>query len=263
MTISVGVATDIAGEGEAAALMRDANAALVLAKSRGRNRCELAGGSDLESVLAERPADGEALVRLAESCDMRDAGTGRHSQLVARYAEAVAVRLGLEGARVEEIRLAGVVHDIGKLGVAPAILHKPDKLTDAEWQEIRRHPGLGERMLEHAGLERISAWVGAHHERIDGGGYPLGVGGPDIPIEARILAVADAFEAMTNARPYRPARRTSEALAELRRCAGTQFDAEVVEALADVVADSPPAWVTTIGPEVAPDRRSLPRTRAI
>jgi diguanylate cyclase (GGDEF)-like protein len=268
LTVSIGVATDATLPAEAAALLRAANAALVLAKGRGRDRCELAGGTDLESVLAAaRPgpeaADPEALVRLAESCDMRDAGTGRHSQLVARYAEAIAARLGLERARVEEIRLAGVVHDIGKLGVAPAILHKPERLTEGEWEEIRRHPGLGERMLEHAGLERISAWVGTHHERIDGGGYPLGLAGPDIPLEARILAVADAFEAMTNARPYRPARRTHEALAELRRCAGTQFDEQVVEALADVVAESPPAWVTTVGPE-PPDRRALPReTRAL
>jgi diguanylate cyclase (GGDEF)-like protein len=253
LTVSVGVATDATAEADANILMRDANAALVLAKGRGRNRCELAGGSDLDAVLAARrpgveaTPDGEALVRLAATCDMRDAGTGRHSQLVARYAEATAARLGLEPTRVEEIRLAGVLHDVGKLGISPDVLHKPEKLTGREWEEIRRHPELGERMLAHAGLERISAWVGAHHERIDGRGYPLGLAGPDIPLEARILAVADAFEAMTNARPYRPTRTLPDALAELRRCAGTQFDDAVVEALAAVVDDDDQTgWVTTI-----------------
>jgi diguanylate cyclase (GGDEF)-like protein len=253
LTVSIGVATDAVAPADATALMRAANAALVLAKSRGRNRCELAAGSDLETVLADRgaDADGDALVRLAESCDMRDAGTGRHSQLVARYAEATAARLGLAPERVEEIRLAGVVHDVGKLGIAPALLHKPDKLTEAEWEQIRRHPGLGESMLAHAGMERIAGWVGAHHERIDGRGYPCGLVGAAIPLEARILAVADAFEAMTNARPYRPARSLSDAVAELRRCAGTQFDRDVVEALAAVVDESAPEWVLAYSSETS------------
>jgi HD-GYP domain-containing protein (c-di-GMP phosphodiesterase class II) len=123
-----------------------------------------------------------------------------------------------------------VLHDLGKLGIADAILHKPGALDDLEWKEIRRHPEIGARILEHAGLSDIAGWVRAHHERIDGRGYPTGIAGEDIPIEARILAVADAYEAMVADRPYRAGMPASEAREELTRCAGTQFDQAVVDA---------------------------------
>ena len=139
---------------------------------------------------------------LAETLDMRDVGTARHSQTVGRYAEEIARGLGLPEPHVERIRAAGVLHDIGKLGVADAVLKKPGKLTDEEWVEMRRHPELGARILDHANLRDISAWVLAHHERIDGRGYPHGLPGDVIPLEARILAVADAYEAMTADRAY-------------------------------------------------------------
>ena len=142
---------------------------------------------------------------LAETLDMRDVGTARHSQTVGRYAEEIARALGLPEAHVERIRAAGVLHDIGKLGVADAVLKKPGALTDEEWAEMRRHPELGARILDHANLRDISAWVLAHHERIDGRGYPHGLAGDVIPLEARILAVADAYEAMTADRAYRAA----------------------------------------------------------
>jgi HD-GYP domain-containing protein (c-di-GMP phosphodiesterase class II) len=123
-----------------------------------------------------------------------------------------------------------VLHDLGKLGIADAILHKPGPLDEAEWREMRRHPEVGARILEHAGMRDIAVWVKAHHERIDGRGYPDGLTGAEISLEARILAVADAYEAMVADRPYRAGMTSDLACAELLRCAGSQFDPDVVGA---------------------------------
>jgi diguanylate cyclase (GGDEF)-like protein len=171
-----------------------------------------------------------AAMLLAETLDLRDAGTAEHSRTVGRFARDTAAALGLSQARVDRLQAAGVLHDLGKLGIADAILHKPGALTDAEWDEMTRHPEIGARILEHAGLRDIAAWVLAHHERLDGRGYPAGLAADEIPLEARILAVADAYEAMIADRPYRPGMPPEEARAELERCAGTQFDPTVVEA---------------------------------
>jgi HD-GYP domain-containing protein (c-di-GMP phosphodiesterase class II) len=143
------------------------------------------------------------------------------------------------------VRAAGILHDIGKLGIADAILHKPGRLDDQEWAEIERHPELGSRILEHANLRDIAAWVLHHHERVDGTGYPRALAGDEIPLEARILAVADAYEAMTSDRPYRAALPLAVAREELRRGAGRQFDGEVVSAIERVLDRS--AFVATIG----------------
>jgi HD-GYP domain-containing protein (c-di-GMP phosphodiesterase class II) len=136
---------------------------------------------------------------------------------------------------VERVRVAGVLHDIGKLGISDAVLLKTGSLEAAEWAEIRRHPELGARILEHANLRDVASWVLAHHERVDGGGYPHGLAGDEIPLEGRILAVADAYEAMTADRPYRRALPKAEARAELLRGAGAQFDSRVVEAFLRVL----------------------------
>ena len=171
-----------------------------------------------------------AAMLLAETLDLRDAGTAEHSRTVGQFARDTAAALGLAAARVDRLQAAGVLHDLGKLGIADAILHKPGALTDAEWTEMTRHPEIGARILEHAGLRDIAAWVLAHHERLDGRGYPGGLAADEIPIEARILAVADAYEAMIADRPYRRGMPAEAARAELERCAGTQFDPTVVEA---------------------------------
>jgi putative nucleotidyltransferase with HDIG domain len=172
---------------------------------------------------------------LAETLDLRDVSTARHSHTVGRYAEEIARAIGLPGDRVERIRAAGVLHDIGKLGVADAVLQKPGPLNDDEWADMRRHPELGARILDHANLRDISGWVLAHHERLDGRGYPHGLAGEAIPLEARILAVADGYEAMTADRPYRAGLGHDAARDELRACSGTQFDALVVDAFMDVL----------------------------
>jgi diguanylate cyclase (GGDEF)-like protein/putative nucleotidyltransferase with HDIG domain len=232
VTVSIGIATAAPGD-SAAELVRAANRALFAAKRLGRDRVVVHDAEALAvlGALAEQTEDQlAAAILLAETLDLRDAGTARHSQTVGRYAERVARELGLPPDRVERIRVAGVLHDIGKLGIADAILQKPGKLTEAEWTEIRRHPELGARILDHANLRDVATWVRGHHERVDGAGYPDRLAGDRIPLESRILAVADTYEAMTADRPYRKAMDPAAARAELERCAGTQFDRDVVAA---------------------------------
>jgi diguanylate cyclase (GGDEF)-like protein len=183
-------------------------------------------------ITAEDPHERRlgVMLLLAEALDMRDPSTAQHSHTVGRYARDVALALGLAPDRVERIHAAGVVHDLGKLGIADEILRKEGALTEDEWRQMRRHPAIGAQILEHAGMGDIAKWVGAHHERLDGKGYPASLSGPQIPLEARILAVADAYEAMVADRPYRAGMSDADARAELLRCAGTQFDPEVVAA---------------------------------
>jgi HD-GYP domain-containing protein (c-di-GMP phosphodiesterase class II) len=172
---------------------------------------------------------------LTEALDLRDPSTGRHSRTVGEYAREIALRLELAPERVERIHAAGVLHDLGKLGIADAILYKPGALTDTEWEEIKRHPEIGARILLHAGLTDIAQWVRAHHERVDGHGYPDRLSAEEIPLEARILAVADAYEAMVADRPYRAGMAPDAARAELERCSDGQFDSAVVQAFLEAL----------------------------
>ncbi len=243
VTTSVGVAVSGPEAETASLLLRAAMRAVFGAKRLGRDRCVAYHAETLEPLLGTLEDAGgaareqlAAAMLLAETLDLRDVGTARHSQTVGRYAEGIARTLGLSDERVERIRAAGVLHDIGKLGVADAVLKKPGPLNDDEWAEMRRHPELGARILDHANLRDISGWVLAHHERIDGRGYPHGMAGAEIPLEARILAVADAYEAMTADRAYRAALGHDAAQAELRAGSGTQFDPQVVEAFLAVLA---------------------------
>jgi diguanylate cyclase (GGDEF)-like protein/putative nucleotidyltransferase with HDIG domain len=237
VTTSIGVAVSGPGAETASLVLRAATRAVFGAKRLGRDRTVAYHADALETLLGSLEEDGgagreqlAAAMLLAETLDLRDVSTARHSQTVGRYAEAIARALGLPEERVERVRAAGVLHDIGKLGVADAVLQKPGALTDEEWADMRRHPELGARILDHANLRDISGWVLAHHERIDGRGYPFGLAGDAIPVEARILAVADAYEAMTADRPYRASLGHDAAREELRACAGSQFDPQVVEA---------------------------------
>jgi two-component system cell cycle response regulator len=155
---------------------------------------------------------------------------GSHGEAVA-LAEATAEALGLAPDEVEQVRHAAELHDVGKVAIPDAILGKPGPLSEEEWAFVRRHPVIGQRIILAApALSRVAALVRASHERWDGGGYPDALAGDAVPLGARIVAVADAFAAMTAGRPYRPARSPGEALAELHRAAGTQFDPAVVDA---------------------------------
>jgi putative nucleotidyltransferase with HDIG domain len=177
----------------------------------------------------------ERVIEIAEELDLRDAGTARHCETVACYAEAIARELALTEELVESVRLAGLLHDVGKAGVDGSIVGKPGPLEDHEWAAMQDHPRIGADLLEDAGIEEIREWVLAHHERPDGKGYPRRLTNPEIPLGAKILAVADAYEAMTVDRCYRPAIGRKSAIEELRRNAGKQFDAEVVDAFIQVL----------------------------
>ena len=224
ISVSVGIADSAPCDG-AEALVRAANRALFAAKRLGRDRCVIHHAETLamlDALADDRAGEQlEAAMLLAETLDLRDVATARHSETVGRYAERIADELGLAPDQVERLRVAGVLHDIGKLGISDAVLLKPGGLELSEWEEIRRHPEMGARILEHANLRDVASWVLAHHERIDGAGYPRGLTGDTIPLEGRILAVADAYEAMTADRPYRRALAEAEARAELVRGAGT------------------------------------------
>ena len=176
---------------------------------------------------------------LVHALEAKDAYTSGHSTRVSRYAVKTAVQLGYTGERLEFLRLGGELHDIGKIGTREDILNKPAPLTPEEFEHIKLHAALGERILAPTLAESptVLRIVRSHHERMDGGGFPDGLVGAQIPAEARIVAVVDAFDAMTTNRAYRPSRTPADAVDELRRCAQTHFDPEVVDAFRRAFSD--------------------------
>ncbi|MDF2692126.1 MAG: domain/GAF domain/HD domain protein, partial [Labilithrix sp.] len=164
---------------------------------------------------------------LAKAIDKMDRYTAGHSERVATYAMYLAIRLGLSPEQVEIVRQSALMHDIGKLGCV-LNLNKPGKLSQDEYEAFKKHPGYGRDILEPIRfLHPLIPGVHLHHERWDGRGYPLGLKGPDVPLMARIIAVADTYDAMTSDRAYRRALPHEVAVAEIERCSGTQFDPEV------------------------------------
>jgi diguanylate cyclase (GGDEF)-like protein/putative nucleotidyltransferase with HDIG domain len=238
LTASVGVASFPAHAGDHAALLAAGDQALNAAKALGRDRAVIYS-SEVTNVLGaasgrrnvEEQAHLATVLSLAEALDQRDSSTARHSQTVGRLCEMMATELGMDEDRVQRIRLAGVLHDIGKIGVPDSILQKPGPLTTEEMAQMRRHPELGARILSSRELDDVREWLLAHHERPDGTGYPKGISADEIPLEASILAVGDAYEAMTSDRVYRLAIGTERARQELLDNSGTQFDRAVVQAL--------------------------------
>jgi HD-GYP domain-containing protein (c-di-GMP phosphodiesterase class II) len=166
-----------------------------------------------------------------------DRYTGMHTRQVVELSVQVSKELRLDATRQRDIEFAALLHDVGKIRIPAEIINKPGKLDAREWDIIRRHTIEGESMLRQVGgtLAGVGRLVRASHERFDGHGYPDGLVGASIPIESRIVSVCDAYNAMTTERPYRSARRAQEALEELRRCAGSQFDPEVVKAVEKVL----------------------------
>ncbi len=176
------------------------------------------------------------LTELAERLETKDGDTTDHTTAVARLAVAIASELGIEGEQLRHVELGALLHDVGKLSVPDRILKKPSRLTQLEWVAMRRHAASGERLLIRIlDLPDVLAVVRSHHERWDGAGYPDGMRGERIPLSARIVAVADAFQAMVEPRAYRPPRTPAETLAELMLNAGTQFDPACVDALRRVL----------------------------
>jgi HD-GYP domain-containing protein (c-di-GMP phosphodiesterase class II) len=177
------------------------------------------------------------LAAYATAMEVCDPDLGAHAARVGANAEAVAVRLGWDEGRLEALRLGAALHDVGKVNVRAAVLAKPGRLDDVELAEVRAHPVEGMWLIAGVpSLQPALPYVLFHHERWDGRGYPTRRAGTAIPVEGRILAVADAFDAMTSGRPYRPALAPTEAADEVARCAGTQFDPEVVDAFLAALA---------------------------
>jgi diguanylate cyclase (GGDEF)-like protein/putative nucleotidyltransferase with HDIG domain len=240
VTVSAGIATAPRDEVGRDELVRRADSALYWAKEYGKNqtrvyRPDVVEIAELKRLAAgpDRAARFRAAASLAKAVDARDAYTGSHSERVADLAARIATRLGVDREQVELTRLAASLHDLGKLAIPEEILRKPGPLSETERLVLERHPQIGYRMLESLGVDPVADWVLHHHERWDGTGYPDALGGEEIPLGARIIFVADAYDAMTSDRVYRGRLTDDEAIAELARCSGSQFDPEVVAALAD------------------------------
>jgi len=240
LTVSAGVATfPIQGVGRDE-LIRLADSALYWAKEDGKNRARTYEAAKIELAQLQQLADSpdraaryRAAASLAKAVDARDAYTGSHSERVGELAARIARRIGSDESQIELTRLAASLHDLGKLAIPEEILRKPSELNESERLVLQRHPQIGYRMLESLGVEPIAEWVLHHHERWDGDGYPDRLRGEEIPLGARIIFVADAYDAMTSERVYRKPLSPREALEELQACAGSQFDPQIVEAFSD------------------------------
>ncbi|MGZ8783923.1 MAG: bifunctional diguanylate cyclase/phosphohydrolase [Gaiellaceae bacterium] len=240
VTVSAGIATAPLDQVDRDELVRHADSALYWAKEYGKNQTRVYRPDVVEIAELKRLAAGpdkaarvRAAASLAKAVDARDVYTGSHSERVSDLAARIATRLGVDREQVELTRLAASLHDLGKLAIPEEILRKPGPLSETERVVLERHPQIGFRMLESLGVDPVADWVLHHHERWDGTGYPDALGGEEIPLGARIIFVADAYDAMTSDRVYRGRLTDDEAIAELARCSGSQFDPEVVAALAD------------------------------
>ena len=201
------------------------------------------GGHALHDAVREEEPGGASLFAgagtldriaqgFADAVDAKSPFTAAHSRRVTDVAMGIAAQLGLDPASCAELRRAALLHDIGKLGLPNAILDKPGPLSADEWDAVRMHPYYTQRILEHVrGFRRLARIAGAHHERLDGRGYHRGIGGDALPTEARVLAVADIFEALTSARPYRPALPEEVALRLMEKDRGTGLCPDALDAL--------------------------------
>jgi diguanylate cyclase (GGDEF)-like protein len=228
VTISAGVAHYARGGG-VETLLAAAGAGLDVARAAGGGRVCVAAHDD---HAAPAPAHVDVIDALATTLTERDRYTGEHSESVVDMACSVATSLGLAERDVQRIGQAALLHDIGKVAIPDQILNKPSGLTEDEWQLMREHPVIGERILRAIpGMTTIARIVRHEHESFDGSGYPDGLAGEQIPLGSRIILACDSYHAITSDRPYRAARPHTDAIVELARCAGTQFDPRVTETL--------------------------------
>jgi len=248
MTTSIGVAVYQLHGTTRESLITSADNAMYRAKRTGRNRVCLADVElDAVSMTPSQEVKTQTALEIAQAthaihaltaaASARDGETHEHAHRMVELAEATARRLDCDGEEIRLIRLAALLHDIGKIGIPDAILHKPGPLTSDEWNVMRSHPEIGRSILERTGgvLRSLASVVAAHHERWDGSGYPRGLADEDIPLGARILSVVDSYDAMTSRRDYREPRLIDEARVELQRCSGSQFDPCVVAAFLAVL----------------------------
>jgi diguanylate cyclase (GGDEF)-like protein len=237
-TVSVGVATFPEQATDVESLERAADSALYWAKHNGKNRfcayspavAEAQAPEELERRI-ERQARLRAAENLIRVVDAKDEYTGAHSDRVALLVESIARQLELDDEQVEQLKLAGRLHDLGKIAIPDRVLQKPGALTPHEERQLAHHPEFGASLLDGMDIRPVDVWIKHHHEHWDGSGYPHGLAGEEIPFGSRLILVADAYDAITTDRSYRDAATPEEALTELSRHAGTQFDPAVVAAL--------------------------------
>jgi diguanylate cyclase (GGDEF)-like protein len=262
VTISIGIAGGVGAKLRWDTLVRDADAAMYSAKSLGRNQTYIFAEPDEDARVPRAPISAAGRARAIEiGRQARDAATdaltrvlsplphyrGQPSPMIASIVVALARQLALPEAEIDRLRVAALLHDVGKVAVPEEILEKPAALTSAEWRTVVQHPRIGQVILEQAAaLKDAVPIILHHHERYGGHGYPYGLRGTEIPLGARIVAIADAYDAMVHDRPYKRAVPHDHAIAELRRHAGTQFDPELVELFCDLYAAHAPEADPTV-----------------
>ena len=270
-TLSAGVAGGFGGHLDLEALVRDADNAMYSAKALGRDqvyvfhelednglvrRATIATSARAHAIKVGRAALGAATDSLAAALEARPGWAGKPSSMIAGAAVQLAIGLGLPDGEIERIRVASLLHDLGKLAIPEEILTKPGELNDPEWRIVSEHPKIGQVILEQAGALRDAATIVLHHhEWYDGRGYPHGLAGEEIPVGARIVAIADAYEAMVAGRPYRDAISHEAALQELKRHSGMQFDPDLVQRFAELFSAGMPFAI-----DLAPHGHPHPHT---
>jgi diguanylate cyclase (GGDEF)-like protein len=262
VTISIGIAGGSGAKLRMDNLVRDADAAMYSAKSLGRNQTYVFAEPDDDARVPRAPISAAGRARAVEIGQRaREAATaaltsvlsplphyrGQPSPLIASIVVSLARQLQLSDAEIDRLRVAALLHDVGKVAVPEEILEKPSALTSSEWRTVVQHPRIGQVILEQAAaLKDAVPIILHHHERYAGHGYPFGLRANEIPLGARIVAIADAYDAMINDRPYKRAISHDQAIAELRRHSGTQFDPELVELFCDLYADHAPEPDATV-----------------
>ncbi len=246
LTISTGIAVFPKDAHVREWLVKRADQALYIAKRRGRNQVCLFSQQELSldelspTELIKEDLSLGIIQALAAAVDAKDAYTYRHSEAVSKFACVLAKGLGMSSGEIEEIKMAGMLHDVGKIGISDDILRKPGRLTPEEWEIIKQHSQLACNILKHVlSLHPIMSAVLHHHERYDGGGYPAGLKGDDIPLVARILCLADSYHALISDRPYRMAFSPQAALEEIKNGSGTQFDPALVKVFVQILSTTP------------------------
>ena len=269
VTISIGIAGGVGQLLRVDTLVRDADAAMYSAKSLGRNQTYIFAEPDDDARVPRAPISADGRARAVEvGRAARDAAAaaltsvvaplphyrGQPSALIASIVTTMAFRLGLPEQEIDRLKIAALLHDVGKVAVPEEILEKPASLSPAEWQTVIQHPRIGQVILEQATLLKEAVPIILHHhERYSGHGYPYGLRGNDIPLGARIVAIADAYDAMIHDRPYKRAITHEQAIAELRRHAGTQFDPDLVRLFCDLFAERAPVADPRLAAVTAPE----------
>jgi diguanylate cyclase (GGDEF)-like protein/putative nucleotidyltransferase with HDIG domain len=249
LTISIGIACYPEHVADAEPLAFCAELALLESKKKGRNavtvyapiadaEAQSSKASDKQAALSKagQLSYVSTILALAAALDAKDTHTYGHSQKVAKYAVMLGEAIGIEPERLSALRTAALLHDIGKIGIPDGLLLKPQRFNDEERKEVQKHAVLAVNILKHIpSFSNLLPQIVHHHERFDGTGYPDGMRGEDIPLESRILSIADSYDAMTSPRPYKPTLTVKEAIAEMKKCAGTQFDTKLVKVFCEII----------------------------